>query len=91
MSIELKLYRIPANVPFFRDWSFEPTKLLIKLKMGEAAPPPERELTELEGLQLKCNQVKKSFFQVKLEYLLDMCILIILKANLLNWLQLPLR
>ena len=48
-------------MPFFRDWSFEPTKLLIKLKMGEAAPPPERELTELEGLQLKCNQVKKSF------------------------------
>ena len=25
--------------------------------MGEAAPVPERELTELEGLQLKCNQV----------------------------------
>ena len=29
-----------------------------------AAPEPERELTELEGLQLKCNQVTMGGFVI---------------------------
>ena len=47
--------------------------------MGEAAPPPERELTELEGLQLKCNQARAKLLEIffpagiVIESLPDMC------------------